>query len=339
MKQKIGAFFLTMTISLYAQKAIVKEPIVDLRIKPVDAQDLYKRDAEQESQLLYGEHINIFEEQGDWVKVEAPFQPDFFGNNRQWGFDKGWIKKGTFVEVDEFPLVNCKVNSQWAKVVDINNNILFSLSFGTKIFAAPYRESLWRVNLVNGLSGFVNASDLELFPYTVIPDALKKVRSMIVSSARLFIGTPYRWGGCSAYSEDLNKSQRTGFDCSGLAHLLYRNEGITIPRNSKDQYEASVKLDHGRKLQEGDLIFLAREGNPEKIGHVMIYVSDDTVIDAEETLYNCVREIKVRDLFGKPLEEIASNEKLKLQIGTEEKYYTFYFGTYLKNIREAVSTL
>lgn len=338
MKQKIGAFFLTMTISLYAQKAIIKEPIVDLRIKPVDVKELYKRDAEQESQLLYGEHINILEEQGDWVKVEAPFQPDFFGNERRWGFDKGWIKKRTFIEVDEFPLVNCVVNVPWIKIVDENNTPFLTLSFGTQLFMESQKGSQYKIKLIDAGEGYINFAHVELFSYRS-NTSTKGLRDLIISSAQNFIGTPYRWGGCSAYSEDLNKSQRTGFDCSGLTHLLYRNEGITIPRNSKDQYKASVKLDHGSKLQQGDLIFLAQESNPEKIGHVMLYVSADTLIDAEGALHNCVREIKGRDLFGRRIEEVASGETLKLQIGTEEKYYTFYFGTYLKNIREAVFTL
>jgi hypothetical protein len=313
------------------QKAVIKEPVVDLRIKPTDVAELFNRDMDQETQLLYGEHISILENQGDWVRVEAGEQPDFYGNNKSWGYEKGWIKKGTFHPVEEFPKENCVVKVLWTSFSNEQKTALEPrISFGTKLQIIGEQDAFFQVKLVNEGNAFIHKADV------ITVSALQQMseqekRDLIIYNARLFITSPYSWGGRCFYDKELNEKQRTSVDCSGLADLCYRGAGLIIPRNSKDQYEGSSKLSHGNQLKKGDLIFLARESNPEKISHVMIYNLDDTFIDAEEIHHNKVRKITGTELFGKPLEEIASGEKVRLQIGNEEKWYTFYFGSYFNN--------
>jgi cell wall-associated NlpC family hydrolase len=86
----------------------------------------------------------------------------------------------------------------------------------------------------------------------------------VVSYARHFLGTPYRWGG---------SSPRTGFDCSGLVRFVYGHFGIVLPHSSWGD------LSHGRRiarrsLRPGDLVFFYGAG------HVGIYAGRNRFIDA-----------------------------------------------------------
>lgn len=79
----------------------------------------------------------------------------------------------------------------------------------------------------------------------------------IISTARSYIGTPYKWGG----------TQRTGMDCSGLLYVSFKSAGISIPRVSEDQSEEGKKVKFG-KLESGDLVFFAMGKRRRKITHV-----------------------------------------------------------------------
>ena len=77
-----------------------------------------------------------------------------------------------------------------------------------------------------------------------------------------FIGTPYMWGGNS----------RWGVDCSGFTKSVYSEQGILLPRVSREQYQVGKKVDY-QNLSFGDLIFFNKSGYG-MITHVGIYVGN-----------------------------------------------------------------
>ena len=62
------------------------------------------------------------------------------------------------------------------------------------------------------------------------------------------LGTPYVWGGATL----------EGFDCSGLIAWAYQQAGLTLPRSTSAQWDATTRIT-ADQLQPGDLIFFGAD--------------------------------------------------------------------------------
>jgi cell wall-associated NlpC family hydrolase len=100
------------------------------------------------------------------------------------------------------------------------------------------------------------------------------VAALAVETATRYVGTPYRWGG----------STPAGFDCSGFVQFVFREQGIELPRVSRDQARVGearpASLDD---LAPGDLLFFA-QGSP-TVDHVAIYAGDGRIVHASRSGY------------------------------------------------------
>ena len=100
---------------------------------------------------------------------------------------------------------------------------------------------------------------------TIAPPVLASDAAMqVVRTAIDAIGTPYRWGGTAA----------NGFDCSGLMQWAYGQQGVAIPRISRDQAYAGIAVTPTvDALAPGDiLLFASRPGAG--VTHVGMYVGE-----------------------------------------------------------------
>lgn len=96
-------------------------------------------------------------------------------------------------------------------------------------------------------------------------EALFNVRgSDLITKAKDFIGTPYRYG----------HSSPSGFDCSGFTSYIYKCLNISLGRSSRDQWKQGLSVNKA-EIQVGDLVFFG--SNKHNIGHVGIVceVSND----------------------------------------------------------------
>jgi len=94
----------------------------------------------------------------------------------------------------------------------------------------------------------------------------------VVPAAERYIGVPYRYGGTSPES---------GFDCSGFVQYVYGQQGVALPRTSRQMAGAGVAVEPAaRSLAVGDLMLFSQGG---RISHVAIYAGNGRFIHSSSS--------------------------------------------------------
>jgi gamma-D-glutamyl-L-lysine dipeptidyl-peptidase len=88
----------------------------------------------------------------------------------------------------------------------------------------------------------------------------------IVGYAKSLLGTAYLWGGKTSF----------GLDCSGYTQLIFKLNGIKLPRDAYQQAAVGVTVLSLTEAQIGDLVFF-EDTNKKKI-HVGILLNHNEVI-------------------------------------------------------------
>jgi len=137
---------------------------------------------------------------------------------------------------------------------NLKSMIIFHLPFGSQVKLLCLSHNWAEIELPNNLKGFVPARHL-----------VKKCEHDLdwVSTAEIFLNTPYKWGGRNSF----------GIDCSALVQLSLQNAGVNIPRNSSEQemmkYKNITQLGY---IKRGCLVFWR--------GHVAISLDNNKILHA-----------------------------------------------------------
>ena len=95
----------------------------------------------------------------------------------------------------------------------------------------------------------------------------------VIGTAEQYLGVPYKWGGSSPAS---------GFDCSGYVKYVYGRQGVRLPRTSREQAGAGMKVStRVASLRQGDLMLFAEDRQP--ISHVAIYAGGGRIIHSSSS--------------------------------------------------------
>ncbi|MEO0701978.1 MAG: NlpC/P60 family protein [Pseudomonadota bacterium] len=210
--------------------ASIVVPVADLRGAPGGKRD---------RQLLFGDRFLVLEEGEDWV----------FGQAAKDGY-VGYLAAdavGEAVEATHFVGVR---STHAYTVPSVKAPDVRALSFGSSVRVIAEERAY--VELVDGT--FVPKPHLRPVGQTF--------RDM-VTVAQVFFGTPYLWGGNSAW----------GIDCSGLVQIAAMAAGVECPPDSDLQaarFGDEIAMD--APVVRGDLYFWK--------GHVAIAVDEATLIHA-----------------------------------------------------------
>ena len=93
------------------------------------------------------------------------------------------------------------------------------------------------------------------------------------SSAKSFLGVPYRYAG----------NNRQGTDCSGYTSTIYSELGLPIPRAAHEQFRIGQAVPRN-ELSLGDLVFFG--ANEQSVSHVGMYLGDGKFSHAAFTTRN-----------------------------------------------------
>jgi len=102
------------------------------------------------------------------------------------------------------------------------------------------------------------------FEGAVVDTAQRPPVERILDYARLYLNTPYLWGGRSP----------CGIDCSGFAQVVFKMAGIRLRRDSSQQIEQGTVVDSVAEVRPGDLVFAESKAG----GHVGIALGEGEII-------------------------------------------------------------
>jgi hypothetical protein len=196
--------------------------------------------SEMVSQLLFGEPVEIIEQNENWSKIKTVL--DTY---------EGYVDVKHLLPLSETEKINWLKNYRF----QINKTLTIEGNFGKFI---TLRGSF----ISNFESKFkIGGADFEIVNITD-----EKIPSLLDLAAN-YINTPYLWGGKTPF----------GIDCSGFVQSVYRYYSVFLPRDAKDQYLEGQLVDINDK-KEGDLAFFENENG--KITHVGILDGKKKIIHA-----------------------------------------------------------
>jgi len=175
--------------------------------------------SEMLSQVLFGEKYTITDHVGHWYRIET-----LFDNYAGW-IDTDHLQHSPAGEDDKGQVLNRSLlchREDGTKVV---------LEAGCEGYDPDFEKGSFRA----GSSVFTTRPDFS--------QSFLKVSETLADTALKFINSPYIWGGRIP----------SGIDCSGFVQLVYKIQGIKIPRDRWQQAEAGVSITFQEETLPGDL--------------------------------------------------------------------------------------
>ncbi|WP_395076345.1 NlpC/P60 family protein [Flavobacterium sp.] len=211
---------------------------IPLRLEPSDRSELI-------SQVLFGEHFSILEENLKWSKIMLQFD-DY----------EGWIDNKQFKKISEEQFSQLSkesivLSSDLIEYITSPNNLLMPVGLGSSLSFLNY-----------------NAINTEKFSFEGLKISGIKPKSNIINTAFMYLNAPYLWGGKTPF----------GIDCSGFTQMVYKLNGYKLLRDASQQAHQGEALSFIEESEPGDLAFFDNdEGN---IIHVGIIMDDNYIIHA-----------------------------------------------------------
>ena len=220
---------------------ICRVSVAPLRSEPSDK-------AENASQLLFGEYVEVLEKSDRWWHVRAEYD----------GYE-GWMdfKQLAVISATQYEegiTTKYIVPATPLNAVTDNDSTSYYLSPGSKLPG------------LKGSSCYIDDKqfDLQFQPAEFVFTGIEK----LINDALFFQNTPYLWGGRTFF----------GIDCSGFVQTVFKLNGIKLRRDAWQQAEEGKTVDFLQEVQPGDVAFF--DNDEGRITHVGIMLNPSEIIHA-----------------------------------------------------------
>lgn len=228
--------------------------IIPVRREPAETSEMV-------TQVLFGEHFRIIEITGSWCHVQLAYDQY-----------KGWVDLKMVSEISKE--LYLQLSLERPTVASDTFNLVYQESCHSNILIVP-GSTLPFCDPVK--KRFMIDKKHYLYKGAVTVPQLRQgnIRELIIESALKYFNAPYLWGGRSPY----------GIDCSGLTQIVYKLNGICLPRDASQQVKLGESLTFVEEAQPGDLAFFGKEdGGVTHVGiiwdrHKIIHASGKVRID------------------------------------------------------------
>lgn len=240
-------------------------------IAVADLRRAARPDSPVDTQILFGETVDVFEETEGWCWVRA-HSDSYVGYMSDTALTSRIVNPTHIVTAPRtflYPGPDMKLPAEEA------------LSIGSRIAVSGEAETRGTryLTLVNG-GAVISSHAAPLGPQLADP----------VAVAERLLETPYLWGGRSGH----------GIDCSGLVQMSYALCGAQLQRDTAMQKKTAGRLlADGEEPLRGDLVFWK--------GHVAMMADANTIIHASGHAMAVVKEgfaaaaARIRPLYGEPV--------------------------------------
>lgn len=212
--------------------------IIPLRAEASDRSEIV-------SQLLFGEHFEVLEQQRQWTRIRAQYD----------GYE-GWIDTKQYQPISQAQF------AQLGREAVVLNADLIEYITGPENLLLP-------VPLGASLS-FLNHADINVgqLDFEGMRSSGVKPKPDLIRTAFLYLNAPYLWGGKTPF----------GIDCSGFTQMVYKLNGYHLLRDASQQATQGDALSFIEESEPGDLAFFDNEEG--RIIHVGIIMADNYIIHA-----------------------------------------------------------
>ena len=193
-------------------------------------------DASLDNEGLFGETFEVTGTKNGFV----------FGRLITDGYE-GWMPKNC---LGDLPVPNALLIAPMTHVTlraSVKSPSCFSLSLGAMVHVISTENDCAKITTLGG-HGFLSNRHIQRLSKG--QNSFKKISDSSadrdwVATAEDLIGSPYKWGGRTAW----------GLDCSALVQLSLLTAGINAPRDSGPQHHLGMSVNKETNLKRGDLVF------------------------------------------------------------------------------------
>lgn len=206
-------------------------PVVPMRAEPSDCSEMV-------NQLLFGDVCEVLKVEDKWSWVRCLFD----------GYE-GWVDNKQWKALEEV-----EVAKAWPIYV---SNSIVDIRVNGELMRVPFGSRLPREKVVT-IAGMNIQHEIEP----------SRSQLNLLDLAKIYLGSPYLWGGKTIL----------GVDCSGFIQTIFKVYGLDLPRDASQQALIGEAVPDLSNIKLGDLVFFQNANG--RVIHVGLYIDNGEIIHA-----------------------------------------------------------